>query len=244
MRILPAIDLKDGKCVRLFKGDFSTVHKVSDDPVETAKIFEESGAQLIHMVDLDGALNGKRKNGELVRSIAMSTGVRIELGGGIRNIDDIHAADELGVWRFVIGSAAVSDPDFVAEAVKEYGERIAVGIDARNGFVSTHGWTKDSEISAVDFARKMDALGVRTIIFTDIDTDGTLQGPPVSKLKELRKAVNCEIVASGGVAVLDDIKALKEIGVDGAIIGKAYYAGTIDLCEAVKEAGEQCWPKE
>ena len=136
MRILPAIDLKDGKCVRLFKGDFSTVHQVSEDPVETAKIFEAAGAQLIHMVDLDGALDGKRKNGELVKNVAKSTSARIELGGGIRNMDDIRAADELGVWRFIIGSAAVSDPEFVAEAVKEYGERIAVGIDAlRTGHI-------------------------------------------------------------------------------------------------------------
>lgn len=244
MRILPAIDLKDGKCVRLFKGDFNTVHQVSDDPVETARIFETAGARLIHVVDLDGALDGKRKNGELVKRIAGATAARIELGGGIRNMDDIHAADELGVWRFIIGSAAVSDPDFVAEAVKEYGERIAVGIDARNGFVSTHGWVRDSEIDAVDFARDMEALGVQTIIFTDIDTDGTLQGPPISKLKMLRAAVKCEIIASGGVAALNDIKALRELGADGAIIGKAYYAGTIDLCEAVKEAGEQCWQNE
>ncbi|MBE6948374.1 MAG: 1-(5-phosphoribosyl)-5-[(5-phosphoribosylamino)methylideneamino]imidazole-4-carboxamide isomerase [Ruminococcaceae bacterium] len=244
MRILPAIDLKDGKCVRLFKGDFSTVHQVSEDPVETAKIFEAAGAQLIHMVDLDGALDGKRKNGELVKRVAGSTTARIELGGGIRNMDDIRAADELGVWRFIIGSAAVSNPEFVAEAVKEYGERIAVGIDARNGYVSTHGWVKDSGISAIDFARQMEALGVKTIIFTDIDTDGTLQGPPIEKLKALREAVSCEIIASGGVAVLDDIKALRELGADGAIIGKAYYAGTIDLEEAVKEAGDQCWPKE
>lgn len=240
MKILPAIDLKDGKCVRLFKGDFNTVHQVSDDPVKTAKVFEDAGARIIHMVDLDGALDGKRKNGEIVRSVASSTIAKIELGGGIRNMDDIRAADELGVWRFIIGSAAVSNPQFVADAVKVYGERIAVGIDARNGYVSTHGWIKDSGVSAIDFAKQMEDLGVKTIIFTDIDTDGTLQGPPIERLRELRKSVKCEIIASGGVADVDDIKALKELGADGAIIGKAYYAGTIDLTEAVKEAGEQC----
>ncbi len=240
MKILPAIDLKDGKCVRLFKGDFSTVHQVSEDPVKTAKVFEDAGAKIIHMVDLDGALDGKRKNGEQVAKVAASTAAKIELGGGIRSIDDIRAADKLGVWRFIIGSAAVSDPDFVAEAVKEYGERIAVGIDARNGRVSTHGWIKDSGIDAVEFAKQMEALGVKTIIFTDIDTDGTLTGPPVEKLKELRAAVSCEIIASGGVANIGDIKTLRAIGADGAIIGKAYYAGTIDLREAVKEAGDQC----
>ncbi len=217
-----------------------TVHQVSDDPKKTAKVFEDAGARIIHMVDLDGALDGKRKNGEIVKAVAESTVAKIELGGGIRNIDDIRAADKLGVWRFIIGSAAVSDPDFVAEAVREYGERIAVGIDARDGRVSTHGWVKDSGIDAIDFAKQMESLGVRTIIFTDIDTDGTLQGPPVEKLRQLRSAVSCEIIASGGVADIDDIKTLKELVADGAIIGKAYYAGTIDLCEAVKEAGEQC----
>ena len=240
MKILPAIDLKDGKCVRLYKGDFGTVHQVSDDPIRTAKVFEDAGARIIHMVDLDGALDGQRKNGEIVKAVAASTIAKIELGGGIRTMDDIRAADALGVWRFIIGSAAVSNPDFVRQAVAEYGERIAVGIDARDGRVSTHGWVKDSGIDAVDFARKMEEIGVKTIIFTDIDTDGTLQGPPIEKLRQLRAAVNCEIIASGGVAVLDDIRNLRDLGADGAIIGKAYYAGTIDLNEAVKEAGEQC----
>ena len=240
MKILPAIDLKDSKCVRLYKGDFGTVHQVSDDPVSTARIFEAAGARTIHMVDLDGALDGKRKNGEIVRAVASGVSAKIELGGGIRTMEDIRSADALGVWRFIIGSAAVSDRDFVAEAVRVYGERIAVGIDARDGRVSTHGWVKDSGIDAVQFARDMEKLGVRTVIFTDIDTDGTLQGPPLGKLRELRAAVGCEIIASGGVAVLDDIKKLRDIGCDGAIIGKAYYAGTIDLAEAVKEAGEQC----
>jgi len=240
MIILPAIDLKDGKCVRLLKGDFGTVHKVAEDPVEVAKVFTSCGAKFIHMVDLDGALDGVRKNGEIVKAVASSVDAKIELGGGIRTMADIDAADKLGVYRFVIGSSAVSDPEFVAEAVKKYGERIAVGIDAKDGKVKTHGWTADSGIDAVEFAKKMESLGVKTIIFTDIDTDGTLQGPPMEKLKVLRNAVKCNIVASGGVTDINDIKNIKNADIDAAIIGKAYYAGTIDLKEAVQEAGEQC----
>jgi phosphoribosylformimino-5-aminoimidazole carboxamide ribotide isomerase len=240
MKILPAIDLKDGKCVRLYKGDFDTVHQVAEDPVSVAAAFTAAGAEMIHMVDLDGALNGVRKNGEIVRAVAASTNAKIELGGGIRTMADIDAADALGVYRFVIGSAAVSDPDFVAKAVEKYGARIAVGIDAKDGKVRTHGWTADSGLDAVSFAKQMEALGVRTIIFTDIDTDGTLMGPPVEKLKVLRAAVQCEIVASGGVTNMNDIIALRDLGADYAIVGKAYYAGTLDLAEAVKVGGAVC----
>lgn len=240
MIILPAIDLKDGKCVRLLKGDFDTVHKVAENPVKVAEVFSSCGARYIHMVDLDGALNGVRKNGEIVKAVAASGDARIELGGGIRNMADIDAADKLGVYRFVIGSSAVSNPNFVAEAVKKYGERIAVGIDAKDGKVRTHGWTADSGIDAVEFAKKMEAIGVKDIIFTDIDTDGTLQGPPIEKLRVLRASVKCFITASGGVTNIDDIRTIKAIGIDAAIIGKAYYAGTIDLREAIREAGEQC----
>lgn len=240
MNILPAIDLKDGKCVRLLKGDFDTVHQVAEDPVAVAKVFTDAGARMIHMVDLDGALNGVRINGQIVRDVAASTAARIELGGGMRRMADLDAAAKLGVYRFVIGSAAVSDPAFVTEAVAKYGERIAVGIDVKDGKVRTHGWTADSGVDAIEFAKKMESLGVKTIIFTDIDTDGTLQGPPLDTLKALRQAVRCHIVASGGVTNIGDIKALKALGLDSAIIGKAYYAGTIDLGEAVREGGPQC----
>ena len=235
MKILPAIDLKDGKCVRLYKGDFATVHQVAENPIEVAKIFTDAGAEMIHMVDLDGALDGVRKNGEIIRDVAQSSSAKIELGGGIRSMVDIETAEDLGVYRFVIGSAAVTDPDFVAQAVKRYGERIAVGIDAGNGRVRTHGWTEDAGIDAVEFAKKMESLGVKTIIFTDIDTDGTLEGPPIPALKVLRREVSCEIVASGGVSGIEDIIKLKEIGMDAAIIGKAYYAGAINLAEAIKK---------
>lgn len=240
MKILPAIDLKDGKCVRLYKGDFATTHQVAEDPVTVAQAFRDAGAKWIHMVDLDGALNGVRKNGDIVRAVAETSGLKVELGGGIRCMADLEAAEQLGVYRFVIGSAAVSDHDFVKEAVQKYGPRVAVGIDAKDGFVRTHGWTANSGISSIEFAKLMEGFGVQTIIFTDIDTDGTLAGPPLEKLKALRAAVNCEIVASGGVTNIDDIRNLKDLGADSAIIGKAYYAGTIDLVQAVREAGEQC----
>jgi phosphoribosylformimino-5-aminoimidazole carboxamide ribotide isomerase len=156
------------------------------------------------------------------------------MGGGLRSMEDLDEIDALGVWRMVIGSAAVSDPGFVADAVKKYGARIAVGIDARDGKVRTHGWTVDSGMDAIEFAQVMERHGAQTIIFTDIDTDGTLMGPPLVSLKKLRDALSCAIIASGGVASIGDIGELKKIGMDGVIIGKAYYAGTIDLAQAVR----------
>lgn len=236
MIILPAIDLKDGLCVRLRKGDFSTAEQVSQDPVETARAFEEAGAQMIHVVDLDGALAGRRYNSEIVTKITKSVDCGIELGGGIRNMKDLKAVERMGVRRMVIGSAAVSDPDFVKAAVKAYGDRIAVGVDASNGQVRTHGWQHSSGEFAAAFAVKMENLGVKTIIYTDIDTDGMLRGPSIDQLIELREALSCQLIASGGVTNLEDIQQLRDIGLDGVIIGKACYAGTINLREAIREA--------
>lgn len=240
MIILPAIDLKDGKCVRLYKGDFATVHQVSEDPLQTAAEFRAAGAAFIHMVDLDGAKDGVRKNGQIVRAVCEQSGLKVELGGGIRTIEDLEAVFSLGVYRAVIGSAAVTDPDFVAEAAKRYGDRIAVGIDTLDGIVKTAGWIEDSGLDYLDFAKKMEALGVQNIIFTDIATDGALSGPSLTRLKALREAVSCKITASGGVSCNQDITDLMGIRMDGTIIGKAYYAGTIDLKAAVEEAGAQC----
>lgn len=240
MIILPAIDLKDGKCVRLYKGDFDTVHQVAESPVATALEFKAAGAEFIHMVDLDGAKDGVRKNGDIVRAVCETSGMKIELGGGIRNMADLEAVFALGVYRGVIGSAAVTDPDFVARAAKKYGDRVAVGIDTLDGKVKTAGWVEDSGLDYLEFAKKMEALGVQNIIFTDIATDGALSGPSLERLKALRETVSCNITASGGVAVNADITDLMQIGMNGAIIGKAYYAGTIDLKKAVEEAGQQC----
>ena len=229
MIILPAIDLKDGKCVRLLKGDFATVHQVAEDPLETAAVFRAAGAEYIHMVDLDGAKDGLRKNGAIVRKVCERSGLRVELGGGIRSMADLEAVFELGVYRGVIGSAAVTDPEFVRTAAAKYGDRVAVGIDALEGRVKTAGWIEDSGLDYLDFAKKMETLGVRNIIFTDIATDGALSGPNLTRLEALRKAVSCRITASGGVSCDEDLIDLARMGMDGAIVGKAFYAGRVDL---------------
>lgn len=239
MLIFPAIDLKDGKVVRLYKGDFGTVHQVAEDPVSTARTFYAAGARYLHMVDLDGARDGRRKNGAAVQAVA-ETGLRIELGGGIRSMADLTEVFNLGVWRAVIGSAAVSDPDFVRAAIETYGpERIAVGIDARDGTVRTAGWVEDAGLDYLDFAVSMAAIGVKYIIFTDIDTDGMLSGPSCERLAALQKAVSCSITASGGISCNQDIRTLRDMGLYAAIIGKAWYAGAIDLSAAVWDGGAQ-----
>lgn len=242
MIIEPAIDLKDQKVVRLHKGAFDTVHQVAEDPVEVARDFAAAGAKVIHMVDLDGARSGVRVNGDIVRRVIDQTGMKVELGGGIRSMEDLRAVDALGVWRFVIGSAAVTDPDFVREAVAAYGDRVAVGVDAKDGEVRTSGWEAGSGVHFVEFAKNMEKLGVKTLIFTDIDTDGMLSGPNYESLRRLSEAVDCQIVASGGVSCNEDLVKLREMGVYGAIVGKAYYAGTVDLPRAVAEAGSQDEP--
>lgn len=238
MVILPAIDLKDGKVVRLYKGDFDTVHQVADDPVDTARAFYRAGARWIHVVDLDGARDGLRKNADIVRAVA-GAGLHIELGGGIRSMADLEGVFALGVSRAVIGSAAVSRPELVEEAVSRYGSWIAVGVDALGGRVKTAGWVEDADLDYLAFARSMEKLGVKTIIFTDIETDGTLSGPSFGRLAALQGAVSCRIVASGGVSDNEDIRALADMGLYGAIIGKAYYAGTVDLARAVADGGPQ-----
>ena len=240
MILFPAIDLKNGQAVRLYKGDFATAHQVAADPLAVARDFYNAGARYIHMVDLDGARSGARQNGSIVQAVAEQSGLKVELGGGIRSMADLEEVFSLGVWRCVIGSAAVSHPEFVKEAVEQYGERVAVGIDAMDGIVKTAGWEQSSGLNYLDFARSMEQLGVRTIIFTDIATDGMLSGPSFDRLAELQKAVSCQITASGGVSSNEDLSKLNAMGLYGAIIGKAYYAGTVDLPAAVKEAGEQC----
>jgi len=239
MLIFPAIDLKDGKVVRLFKGGFDTVHQVADDPLETARTFQAAGARYLHMVDLDGARGGVRKNSAIVKAVA-EVGLKIELGGGIRSMADLEAVFALGVWRAVIGSAAVADPEFVREAVTKYGpEHIAAGIDAKDGLVRIAGWEKNAGLDYLSFAKQMEAIGVKYIIFTDIDTDGTLSGPSFGRLEALQKEVACSITASGGVSSNEDLRQLRDRGLYAAIIGKAWYAGAVDLAQAVKEGGPQ-----
>lgn len=239
MILLPAIDLKDGRCVRLKQGDFDTAHQVADSAVDTARAFQTAGAKWIHMVDLDGARDGRRQNATLVKAVADTVNVKIEMGGGVRSMEDLEAAFSLGISRAVIGSAAVTDPDFLCAAVARYGERVAVGVDTLDGIVKTAGWEQSSGLHYPDFAAQLEETGVKTIIFTDIATDGMLSGPSFTRLSTLQKHYHGNIIASGGVTTLDDVKRLRDMGLYGAIIGKAYYAGTIDLARAMEEAGEQ-----
>lgn len=236
MRILPAIDLHNQMCVRLVKGDYATAHKVAEDAVTTAKAFLHAGAELIHMVDLDGAKDGTHPNYPVVRRVIEETGASVELGGGIRCMEDVARVLELGVKRVIIGSAAVKNPLFVKEACEKYGDKIAVGIDARKGTVRTEGWLNDSGTDYIAFAKQMEAYGVKTIIFTDIDKDGMLSGPNFAQLQALRDAVSCGIVASGGVSTLEDIAKLRDMGIEEAIAGKAVYTGQLDVKQAIAVA--------
>ncbi len=239
MIILPAIDIKDGQCVRLTKGDFSTVEKVAEDPLKTALAFQEAGAEWIHMVDLDGAKEGSLKNSEVFLQVAQNTGLKVELGGGIRTLESIDYYLEQGISRVIIGSAAISNPELVKAAVAKYGDKIAVGIDARNEMVSADGWLTDSEITYLDLAKKMEAIGITCIIFTDISRDGTLSGPNLEQLDRIKEAVSCEIIASGGIHTMKDIIALNEMGLYGAICGKSIYKGTLSLEEAIAHCGRE-----
>lgn len=232
MIILPAIDLKGGQCVRLFKGDFATAHKVAEDPGQTAEMFRECGASYIHVVDLDGSLQGKCVNEAAIRAI-LQAGVPVELGGGVRNMQTIEYLLNLGISRVILGSAALKDPDFTQEAVQRWGAAIAVGIDAKEGYVAAEGWLETSNVSYLDLARRMEQMGVNNLIFTDIGRDGTLSGPNLQQLGALSQAVSCNITASGGVKDIEDIRALKEMGLYGAIAGKAIYSHTLDLREAI-----------
>lgn len=239
MIILPAIDMKDGRCVRLKKGAFSTASQVADSAMETALSFAAAGAAWIHMVDLDGARDGIRRNVPHITEVIERSGLSVELGGGIKTCEDVDKVAGAGVVRLVIGSAAVTNPEVVDYALKRYGSHVAVGIDCLDGRVRTAGWEKDSGYSGLELAQQMEEKGVKTIIFTDIAADGMLSGPSLDQLAALQRAVTCDIVASGGVTTLDDVKRLRDMGLYGAIIGKAYYAGTIDLAQAIREAGPQ-----
>ncbi len=239
MIILPAIDMLDGNCVRLYKGEYSTAGKVAEDPLDTAQRFADAGAEYIHMVDLDGAKNGKgaEKNRRAIYEICKRFSIPVELGGGIRTIEDIERVIDCGVSRVILGSAA-TDLKFLESAVDKYGDRIAVGIDAKDGYVATAGWIEKTDLYYIDFARSAANIGVKNIIFTDISRDGTLSGPNLDMLGELSSSVGCDITASGGIKSMDDIKAIKKMGLYGAICGKSIYSGTLELSEAIKYSKE------
>lgn len=234
MLIFPAIDIIDGKPVRLYKGDFSTAKQVADDALETADGFARAGCEWVHMVDLDGSLKKKPVNADTFIRVAKETALNVELGGGIRTMKDIDFYINNGISRVILGSVALKNPNLVKEAVREFGELIAVGIDAKNGYAAAEGWTQSSDIYFIDLAEQMENAGVRNIIFTDIGRDGTLSGPNLEQLREINDAVSCDITASGGVTNINDINNLREIGLYAAICGKSIYEGTLDLYEAVE----------
>jgi len=234
MLIFPAIDIKGGQCVRLYRGDFSTAERVAADYMQTALSFKAAGCQWIHMVDLDGAAAGRRVNQAIYLDVAQNSGLKVELGGGIRTMEDVAFYLEQGVARVILGSVVLENPALVERAIAAYGpERIAVGIDAKEGKVATRGWLDVNDIDYIDLARRMEALGVEYVIFTDIGRDGMLAGPNLEQLCALQEAVGCKITASGGVTDIGDIIALREKGFYGAICGRSIYKGTLDLGEAV-----------
>ena len=234
MLIFPAIDLYGGKAVRLYKGDYQNMTVYSDDPLSVARDFVSAGATCIHMVDLEGARDGTTPNLDIVRSIAQNTPLFTEIGGGIRTMETVRAYLEAGVDRVILGTAAVTDPDFLKEALAEYGERVAVGVDIKDGRVAIKGWLETAEDDALTFCEKMQALGVRTIISTDISKDGAMMGANHELYRTLSERFDLQIVASGGVSSIEDVKRLRALDLYGAIIGKAYYTGAIDLVEAIE----------
>ena len=236
MIIFPAIDLRGGKCVRLIQGDFDKETVYSDDPQATALKWQNMGAKFLHVVDLDGARKGSPQNLDAIKKILSAIKIPIEVGGGIRTLDDAEKLLNLGVRRVILGSVAVENISLVEEAVKKFGDKIVVGIDARDGLVAVHGWEKSSAVKANELAKKIVAAGVKTIIYTDISKDGMLSGVNPEIFSELQKFSGAEIIASGGVKSIEDIRALKAAKISGVIVGKAIYTGALDLKSAIAVA--------
>lgn len=238
MLIIPAIDLINGQCVRLEQGDYHKKTVYSSDPLEMARKFEAAGAELLHLVDLDGAKAGSPQNLDIITKVAKSINIPIELGGGIRDLETVRQVLDAGVERVILGTVVLKKPAWLSTALAEYGERIVIGIDARNGMVAVEGWLETTNQSALELALEMKELGVKEIIYTDISRDGMLSGPNLAELRTMSKA-GVKLVASGGVTSIDDVKQLREletIGVYAAIVGKALYTGDLDLAEAIKVA--------
>jgi phosphoribosylformimino-5-aminoimidazole carboxamide ribotide isomerase len=235
MKIFPAIDLYQGKAVRLYKGDYQNMTVYSDNPVSVAKDFKDKGAEWIHLVDLEGAKNGLTPNAQTVENIVKQTGLKAEIGGGIRSIEVIEKYLSIGVSRVILGTSAVTDRDFLTKAVEKYGDKIAVGVDIKDGKVAIKGWTEKSELDGLEFIKELVDLGVKTVICTDISRDGAMKGANHELYKTL-KDLDINVIASGGVSSIEDIKILSKIGVHGAILGKAYYTGAVNLKEAIEVA--------
>ena len=238
MIIYPAIDIRNGNCVRLLNGDYDKETIYSDSPMQMAKTFEAKGAAYLHMVDLDGAKDGESENVKIVMNVAKTLGIPVQFGGGIRSLDKIDRLIDAGVSRVILGTSAVKNKQLVIEAVQKHGAKIAVGIDAKDGYVAIDGWLETSEFKAIEFAKMMEEIGVKTIIYTDISRDGTLRGPNLQAMEEMAKAVSCAVIASGGVGKMKDVIALKSTGVAGVIIGKAIYTDAVQLEEAIVAAKE------
>ncbi len=236
MLILPAIDLYEGKAVRLYKGDYDQMTVYSSNPLEIAREFEKCGATFIHTVDLEGAKNGTTPNLDIIRKIVDYTSLKVEIGGGIRDEETIKKYLDIGVARVILGTAAVTDDDFLCRMVKKYKESIAVGVDLKDGFVAIKGWTEKSTKTADEFFAHLSEIGVRTVICTDISKDGAMEGTNRQLYKKLSEKYKMDIVASGGVSSLDDIRSLREMELYGAILGKAYYVGAVDLRQAIEVA--------
>jgi len=233
MEIIPAIDIKDGRCVRLYQGDFAQMTIYADDPVAVARHWEAQGAGRLHLVDLDGARTGRSQNVDVILAITQAVQIPVQLGGGLRREADVEAALALGVERVIIGTAAIVEIELVARLLNRFGEQIVIGIDARNGLVATDGWTVTSTVKATALAEQMANLGARRIICTDISRDGALSGPNFTALAELISPTGPAIIASGGIASLEHVRRLAQLGVEGAIIGKALYVGSVKLPEAI-----------
>lgn len=236
MLIFPAIDLYDKKAVRLYKGDYNQMTVYSENPMEVAKGFKAQGAEYIHMVDLEGAKDGTTPNFEVVAAVAKESGLRVEIGGGIRDEETVKKYIDAGVMRVILGTAALNDPEFLEKVCSKYGDKIAVGADLKDGQVAIKGWLETSDVSGMDFLSKMQDSGVKTVICTDISRDGAMRGTNRELYRELSEKFTMDIVASGGVSTIDDIKALRSMNLYGAIVGKAIYTGDIDLSEAIEVA--------
>ena len=236
MVIYPAIDLYGGKAVRLYKGDYARMTVYNENPVAVALDFKAQGATHIHLVDLEGAKSGTTPNLETVCAIKAATGLFCEIGGGVRSMEVVRRYLEAGIDRVILGTAAVTDEDFLRSAVETYGEKIAVGIDIRDGFVAIKGWTEKSQENAMEFTAKMQRLGIKTLICTDISRDGAMQGANHGLYQELAEQFRMNIIASGGVSSMEDVKRLSAMNIHGAIIGKAYYTGAVNLAEAIEVA--------
>lgn len=238
MKIFPAIDLIDGCAVRLLRGDYNQKTVYSSNPVDVAKSFVEAGAEYIHIVDLDGAKDGSNANIEVVRNIVKESGLKAEIGGGIRSMEAIEKYLDLGVMRVILGTAAVTDTEFLKKAVSTYGEKVAVGVDIKDGKVAIKGWTEVSQLDCFEFCKMLEEIGVKTVICTDISKDGVMSGTNIDLYKQLSAQFKMDIVASGGVSNIENVRTLTEMNMYGAILGKALYTGGIDLKEAIRVASE------